>query len=365
MKINENLGDLAHAVELDHEVQMARSDLYKLAKYAIKLHNILKTADERQGLEGWVQAKITKASADISDVFHSIEYEMKFGNNTTDDLGKMKQGSDAPADVPFESKSHPYKNKLAEELANKIEQGVEERVLPGQKPQDYNPVPNAKPNQAKPSNRRMAKADPNIELMGRGMIDYKGMQFKFAKGKPQSNRTRVVQAPMAAIGARGIGAVPVTLDMSTMSYYYTPDAQRRESVEQDVAENAQLTPGVRVSGKLIKYQGIIFSFAGRGAQAPKGDVIVVPPQAVGQRPKFKGKGVPVVLDARSKRFFLKPAAPSKPSAIAGKAFGSGPQESVEEKQSPAGGPGCWDGYKIGNPKTKIKDGERVNNCVPK
>jgi len=251
MKINENLGDLAHAVELDHEVQMARSDLYKLAKYAIKLHNILKTADERQGLEGWVQAKITKASADISDVFHSIEYEMKFGNNTTDDLGKMKQGSDAPADVPFESKSHPYKNKLAEKL------------------------------------------------------------------------------------------------------------------NQSLNENAQLTPGVRVSGKLIKYQGIVFSFAGQGAQAPKGDVIVVPPQAVGQRPKFKGKGVPVVLDARSKRFFLKPAAPSKPSAIAGKAFGSGPQESVEEKQSPAGGPGCWDGYKIGNPKTKIKDGERVNNCVPK
>jgi len=122
MKINENLGDLAHAVELDHEVQMARSDLYKLAKYAIKLHNILKDADQEQGLESWVQAKITKASADISDVFHSIEYEMKFGNNTTGDLGKMKQGSDAPAEVPFESKSHPYKDSLAEKLASKVDE---------------------------------------------------------------------------------------------------------------------------------------------------------------------------------------------------------------------------------------------------
>ena len=30
------LGDLAHAAERDHEVQMARADLYKIAKYAIK-----------------------------------------------------------------------------------------------------------------------------------------------------------------------------------------------------------------------------------------------------------------------------------------------------------------------------------------
>ena len=40
-------------------------------------------------------------------------------------------------------------------------------------------------------------------------------------------------------------------------------------------------------------------------------------------------------------------------------------EDLEEKSSPAGGPACWDGYKIGNPKTKKgKDGKRVNNCVP-
>jgi hypothetical protein len=25
---------------------------------------------------------------------------------------------------------------------------------------------------------------------------------------------------------------------------------------------------------------------------------------------------------------------------------------------------CWDGYKIGKPKTKVKGGVRVNNCVP-
>jgi hypothetical protein len=28
-------------------------------------------------------------------------------------------------------------------------------------------------------------------------------------------------------------------------------------------------------------------------------------------------------------------------------------------------PRCWTGKKIGNPKTKVKGGVRVNNCVPK
>jgi hypothetical protein len=28
-------------------------------------------------------------------------------------------------------------------------------------------------------------------------------------------------------------------------------------------------------------------------------------------------------------------------------------------------PKCWSGKKIGNPKTKMKGGVRLNNCVPK
>ena len=58
-QVKEGLGDLAAMAERDHEVQMARADLYKLAKYAIKLHEMLKGISEREGLEGWVQSKIT------------------------------------------------------------------------------------------------------------------------------------------------------------------------------------------------------------------------------------------------------------------------------------------------------------------
>ena len=73
--IKEGLGDEAHLAEQDHEVQMARAELYKLAKYAIKLHDMLKGISEREGLEGWVQSKITKSADMIGSVYHHLEYQ--------------------------------------------------------------------------------------------------------------------------------------------------------------------------------------------------------------------------------------------------------------------------------------------------
>ena len=40
------LADMADMAERDHEVQMARAELYKIAKYAIKLHEMLKGVSE-------------------------------------------------------------------------------------------------------------------------------------------------------------------------------------------------------------------------------------------------------------------------------------------------------------------------------
>ena len=54
------LGDLAHAAERDHEVQMARADLYKIAKYAIKLHDMLKTVSEAEALKVGNNQKLQK-----------------------------------------------------------------------------------------------------------------------------------------------------------------------------------------------------------------------------------------------------------------------------------------------------------------
>ena len=87
-KTNEGLADMADMAERDHEVQMARSDLYKLAKYAIKLHEMLKGVSEAKGLEGWQQAKITKAADYISSVYHNLDYEMKFAEQQVESAKK-------------------------------------------------------------------------------------------------------------------------------------------------------------------------------------------------------------------------------------------------------------------------------------
>ena len=82
-KIKEGLGDLAHVAEKDHEVQMARADLYKIAKYAIKLHDMLKGVTEVEGLEGWQQSKITKAADYIGSVYHALDYDLQFNETYT------------------------------------------------------------------------------------------------------------------------------------------------------------------------------------------------------------------------------------------------------------------------------------------
>ena len=80
--VKEGLADKADMAERDHEVQMARADLYKIAKYAIELHDMMKKVTEAEGIEGWQQAKITKAADYMSSVFHSLDYDLRFNEVT-------------------------------------------------------------------------------------------------------------------------------------------------------------------------------------------------------------------------------------------------------------------------------------------
>jgi hypothetical protein len=73
--LNEGLSDEAHDMERDHEVQMARAQLYNAAKDAIRLHKMLQHISEQQGLEGWVQSKITLAADYLKSVANYLEYE--------------------------------------------------------------------------------------------------------------------------------------------------------------------------------------------------------------------------------------------------------------------------------------------------
>ena len=98
-----------------HEAAMARADLYKLANYSMKLFKMIQ---EGQELEGWVQAKVTKAADYISSVYHFMQYEMK-----TSDYGDKLENSD----VYSESVRRAFEQKLmeAKRQAEKIKKDAE------------------------------------------------------------------------------------------------------------------------------------------------------------------------------------------------------------------------------------------------
>ena len=77
--------------ETDREGAMAKADLYKLANYSHKLFQQIQDEDQ---LEGWVQAKITKAADYIASVYHYLEYEMKFSEygKALDDSDVLSEG---------------------------------------------------------------------------------------------------------------------------------------------------------------------------------------------------------------------------------------------------------------------------------
>ena len=63
--------------EPEYEGKMSKSHLYKIAKYATELHNMIK---DDENLEPWVQDKITIASHNLSAVKHHLEYKKISGD---------------------------------------------------------------------------------------------------------------------------------------------------------------------------------------------------------------------------------------------------------------------------------------------
>ena len=94
--------------EPDHEVNMARSDLHRAAHASIALSKMLSHISEQQGLEGWVQAKITKAADYLDTVYHYLEYEMKDVSEATygpgEDPNQPVQAPGAPQQNPNQAK---------------------------------------------------------------------------------------------------------------------------------------------------------------------------------------------------------------------------------------------------------------------
>jgi hypothetical protein len=136
--VNEDgFGDEAFRAEKEHEVQLARIELFKIAQDSINIHKALKTIPEMQGLEGWVAAKIALAANYLSDVMAYIEYE-KIGQGPAATPGHIpsKLGMPAqvnPPQIPVMGESKNSKKKPTWDQAvagSKMASGVEDKDPP-------------------------------------------------------------------------------------------------------------------------------------------------------------------------------------------------------------------------------------------
>jgi len=92
---------------------MARSELYKLSKYSIKLHDLLKTISEAEGLQAWQQSYITKAADYIDAVYHDLSYEKSMDSEISVDMENAQSVKENKAVKDY---TRTLSNKLAETI---------------------------------------------------------------------------------------------------------------------------------------------------------------------------------------------------------------------------------------------------------
>jgi hypothetical protein len=116
----------------DDEGGMARADLYRAAKHSMKLFQMIQN---NQQLEGWVQAKITKAADYLDSIYHYMEYQVKFGQgavaSSVDDItGDMETAARAAEEADDDKKemeeSMNYEQRLQALLESAVKKAKKE-----------------------------------------------------------------------------------------------------------------------------------------------------------------------------------------------------------------------------------------------
>jgi len=125
----------------DEEGWMAKSQLYKIAKYAGELHSMIGDTDQ---LEPWMQAKITKAADYMGAVKHYMEYSMV--SNVAQAVVPMDVEPEA---VPMES--------VKEEEEKSIEEDKVEEHKYRKRKKDKTPWP--APDQPRPTSLLASKEE--------------------------------------------------------------------------------------------------------------------------------------------------------------------------------------------------------------
>jgi hypothetical protein len=168
----------------DHEVQMARQELYRAAKLAFMTHELMKQVSERQGIEGWVASKITRAADYIETVFDYLDYEMRYPSEMMEAPMNLGQPA-APGTVAPTQQA---------------------QATPGQKPA----AGAAKPGLTQtPGMIKMAKVDTNGNIQGQPII----VPASAVKSKQQAGFHVIGES--ASAGASGAGGMATSMGNGT------------------------------------------------------------------------------------------------------------------------------------------------------
>jgi hypothetical protein len=237
----------------NHEAEMARADLYKMAKYSMKLFQMIQ---EGQELEGWVQAKITKASDYISSIYHYMEYQMKFGSgmpaenieDITSEAGVEREEIAVEDDENMEE-SMNYEQKLKALLEGAMKKEMKKK--PAKKEAktdealDMNLVKAAQKGQeGKPIGKPDAESDKNVKKKygyrsdgePADKEDEVGKQDRPGrKRKTKAKESTVRNVVKRVIEAKKKGSKPDFLDMDK-------DGDKKEPMKKAIADKKKAGP---------------------------------------------------------------------------------------------------------------------------
>ena len=190
-EITEGLGELADGIERDHEVQMARAELYKMAKYTVHLHKMLSNVSEEEGLEGWVQSKITKAADMIGSVYHHLDYETNapdaMAEGKKSDEGNAYSGAVAKAKMNGKKKGDKVKGPDGDEIT------LEEKTPKKMDVTDADKKANS------PAYQQMKKGNPRYNDKTTRKLPERGQRAKKSKKYTSESYNATLHANLAAL----------------------------------------------------------------------------------------------------------------------------------------------------------------------
>jgi hypothetical protein len=210
----------ADEMHRDQEVQMARSDLYAAADYAIKLHKILRGVSDSTDMEQWVMEKISIANENLRTVYEYLNYE-------------QREQEGAMPSFAFESAEKQFEEILEEDWKTALAGGAlaASMALGGgaahadEAPRDV-PSATAQADAQTPLSQRYTQG---VSFPDAYVIGYKGKEYKFAgRSEAAPKGGEVITVAAGAVGIRGLKPVQVTL---------TKDGKYYAGVAESIAES--------------------------------------------------------------------------------------------------------------------------------